>query len=210
MARRTGYGIDPSSEETLRINIDGQWRAEDFSRLFSEFETLNELASFGQVRIDGQSDLRLWRIRLPRSRDRDWYWSEFGSEEELEEEFESARVRVFLRHIAPRRPLIVKEIRFASPGHTDLSGLAGIMREVRLFVMDIADRFIAAPDRALAREDRHQSIMTKKLANAERLLKLSDKVDLDPALQRDLIRRTLETDRYIEDKIIDREITSFR
>lgn len=51
--------------------------------------------------------------------------------------------------------------------------------------------------------------MTKKLANAERLLKLSNKVDLDPALQRDLIRRTLEIDRYIEDKIIDREITSF-
>jgi hypothetical protein len=83
------------------------------------------------------------------------------------------------------------------------------MREVRLFVMDIANRFIAAPDRALAREDKHQSIMTKKLQNAERLLKLSNKVDLDPALKRDLIRRTLETDRYIEDKIIDREITSF-
>jgi hypothetical protein len=209
MVRQAGFGIDPSSEETLRINIDGSWRATEFSRLFSEFETLNELASFGQVRIDGQSDLRLWPMRRPRSRYYDWYWTEFGSEQELEDEFESARVRVFLRRFAPRRPLIVKEIKFASPGHTDLGGLAGIMREIRLFVMDIADRFIAAPDRALAREDKHQSIMTKKLANAERLLKLSNKVDLDPALQRDLIRRTLETDRYIEDKIIDREITSF-
>jgi hypothetical protein len=208
MVRQTGFGVDPSSEEILRINIDGEWRAEEFAQLFTEFEVLNELASFAQIRVDGQSDLRLWPFRRRRQRDY-WHFSEFDNELDLQEDYEGARVRAFVRSVSPRRPLIVKEIKFASPGHTDLGGLAGIMREVRLFVMDIADRFIAAPDRALAREDKHQSIMTKKLANAERLLKLSNKADLDPALQRDLIRRTLEIDRYIEDKIIDREITSF-
>jgi hypothetical protein len=167
------------------------------------------MASFGEVRIDGQSDLRLWSFRRHQRQVYGSYWPDIDLELELQEEIEESRIRNFLRGVAPHRPLSVKQIKFASPGFSDLVGLAGVVREIRMFVMDVADRFIAAPDRALAREDKHQTIMTKKLANAERLLKLSNKVGLDPDMQRDLIRRALETDRYIEDKIIDGEITSF-
>ncbi len=209
MVKKTGFGIDPSKEEKLRINIDGSWSAEDFSRLFTEFEILNELASFGRLEIGGQSDLRFFHLRRRPVQAYDWYWHDFDNEVALREEFESARLRNLIRNTTPRRLLIVKEIKFSSPGHTDLVGLAGIIKEIRLFVMDIVDRFIAAPDRALAREEKHQSVLTRKLDNAERLLKLSNKIDLDTKLQRDLIRRTLETDRYIEDRLIDREIKSF-
>jgi len=79
-------------------------------------------------------------------------------------------------------------------GFTDLAGIGKIVSEIRRFAFGVADRFLAAPDRALAREEKHQTIITKKLANAERLMKLSEKMELDPHTRNLMIRRALEID----------------
>jgi hypothetical protein len=197
------------AEEVLRIHIAGRWATDDFSQFFTEFGTLNEMAHFGQVRVDGQSSVSLWRIVRGARPIYSPYWSDPELELTIQTEVEETRLRHFLREVSAHQPLRVKEIEFASPGFTDLAGVGRVVREIRLFAMDIADRFIARPDRALAREEKHQSIVAKKIANAERILKLSDKIDLDPVTRRELIRRALEIDRYVETQIIDGKITSF-
>jgi hypothetical protein len=103
--------------------------------------------------------------------------------------------------------LSVKAIKFGSKGFTDFLGVAGVIKETSKFILGVVDRILAKDDRALAREERLQVVLQKKLANAERLLKLSNKAHLDREARRALLRRVLEADNYIETKILDRQIT---
>jgi Glycosyltransferase (GlcNAc) len=194
-------------EAVLRVNIAGTWEAQEFAQFFTEFETLNEMANFGAVKVDGQSSLRGFihyeRSQPPR------YWRDMQFEWEVQDGVADERLRYFLRAASGEHwPLRLKRMEFASPGFTDFAGIGKVVKEVRLFVTDIVDRFIAVPDRALAREEKRQSIVAKKIANAEKLMKLYDKTGLDPETRNDLIRRAIEVDRYIEDKIIEGRITS--
>lgn len=184
------------------------WEAQEFARFFTEFEILNEMAIFGNVKVDGQSSLGFFyyeRLRAPK------YWQDLEFEGEVQAEVADERLRYFLREATGGRwPLQLKRMEFASPGFTDFAGIGKVVKEVRLFVTDIVDRFITTPDRALAREEKRQSIVAKKIANAEKLMKLADKAGLDPKTRIELIRRAIEVDRYIEDKVIEGRITSIQ
>jgi hypothetical protein len=109
----------------------------------------------------------------------------------------------------PPPALRVAQIEYASPGFTDIAGLGRIIAEIRKFVLGITDRIIAIDDRALSREERNQKILALKISNAEKLLKLSDKISIEPEARTALVRRVLQSDSIIEGRLLEGKITSF-
>ena len=198
----------------LRIEIDGHWSVSDFSQLFEEFEVLNLMAGYGIASQDEQQG----RIYL------DWYsafsgrpmrfaptWSRsYELEIETEDYFREIALRKFMNDLTSIPDLQVRAMQFASPGFVDLLGAGRIVGHISKFILGITDRYLARGDRELAREQTKQKILKDKIANAEALLKLGSKIHMDPEAQRQLIRRALEIDEYIEGKLIDQKITAAR
>ncbi|MCP3369651.1 hypothetical protein [Bradyrhizobium cajani] len=199
----------PKEASILRISIDRTWRATEFSELFQRMETLNELSHFGLLKVDGQSSMGIFRSRFARRFRHDAFWMDAEFEGHIEEQVEAETIRDFVRETANPIPLHVARIQFASPGFTDLAGIGKVIGEIRRFVMAIVERYDAKEDRALARAEKEQTVISKKIANAERLLNLSNKMGLDHQTRNMMVRQALDIDRYIEEKVIDRQITSF-
>jgi hypothetical protein len=196
----------PRDFATLRLGIDGAWSSAEFSRLFSEFEMLNEMAHFGLTRSDGETMLAF--DYLPSRRVMRELYLDVQTEEHVLALAADAQIQNHIRYVSTPRPLQVIKLEFASPGIVDLLGVGKVIEEVRKFVVEIADRWIAAPDRELERDHKRQQILAEKIANAERLVNLSEKTGLDPEMRRQLVRRLLECDRFIEDKMIEGQITN--
>lgn len=202
------YQPGTEHEGVLRISIDGRWSVSDFSTFFSRIEVLNELAHFGQISVDGQTSLGVFRSRYASWFRYEPFWSDAEFEMFLEGKAEEETVRDFIREVATPEPLRVRQVQFASPGHTDLGGIGKVIEQIRLFVMAIVERYDAKPDRALAREEKHQTIIAKKMANAEKLLGLAKKMGLDHQTRNMMVRQALELDRYVENQTLDGRITS--
>jgi len=115
-----------------------------------------------------------------------------------------------LRDYVPPIPndLQVRKINYGSPGFADLAGVGKVMEQLRIFVTDITDRFLHKDDRAIARESAAQDLLAKKLKNAESLLKLGEKLGLDPEGKRILVSEILGADYFLEGKVISGQITS--
>jgi hypothetical protein len=177
-------------KEILRVRIDGEWTAPEFEELFSSFNLLNGLAQVGGQRLTHQSHAWLETLSVP---DSDF------------ERFARLFAAVALKNIFSDRnsftPLTVSQVKFASPGFTDLGGVGKVLKEIRLFVKDILDRRDSQEDRHLAREEKKQLIMQKKIANAERLIKLSDKMGMDRATVNALAMQAIDVDDFIERQI---------
>ena len=94
------------------------------------------------------------------------------------------------------------------PGFADLAGLGKVMEQLRIFLTDITDRYLHKKDREIARESAAQDLLAKKIANAEAILKLSDKVGLDGESRRALISEVLGADYFIEGKVLLGQIAS--
>lgn len=200
-------------EETgiLRIEVDGFWTAADFSKLFDELEVLSEMAAYGDASQDEQQGRILldWGYHFPEMRTRYSRWdTEYDLELEAERHFRETALRRFMNKDSAVPSLQVKEIRFASPGFVDLLGAGRIVGHISKFILGITDRYLAREDRVLAREQTKQKILKAKIANAESLLRLGSKVHMDPEARRQLVRRALEIDEYIESKLIDQKITA--
>jgi hypothetical protein len=195
----------------LRVDIDGEWSATEFSKLFDQFEMLNLMAGWGIASQDEQQVRFL--IETPfvyqsRALRFSPSWSEaFELEVRAEDYFRELALRKYLNDLTYLPELRVNAVHYASPGWVDLLGAGRIVGHVSKFILGITDRYLAREDRALAREQTKQKIMKDKIANAKELLKLGAKIHMDPEAQRQLIRRALEIDEYIENKIIDQQIT---
>jgi hypothetical protein len=161
---------------------------------------------------DGQRQFELLFLRRGRSwRTDDWYVDmAFGALPSFE--IESLLARETARQIAKSTreysELQVSSIEHSSPGVVDLAGLGRVVKEVRLFVDGVIDRVVHSPDRALAREEKKQDILAKKLANAKKLLELKDKHLLDQELARALLKEALSIDHFMEDKVLDGKLIS--
>jgi hypothetical protein len=195
----------------LRIEIDGYWTSGDFAKLFSEMELLNEFAHFGETKIDGQTALPLRYFRGTQPRLSPIWTLDYELEAETESNITEALVKGYIRDfIGYPSDLQVKEVLFASPGFVDLLGAGKIVGHLSKFILGVTDRWLATDDRKLARDHKRQTILRQKIANAESLLKLSNKAGLDADTRRQLIRRVLEVDYYLETKILDGQVTDVR
>jgi len=201
-----------SEVDRIEIEIDGQWSAAEFAELFSQAEFLYKVASFGQVRIDGQTPVFLDPLRRYRIR-RDLYDPYFPLGNELEEEAYASRraVEILIDQYAPPiHPILVEKIRFGSPGFVDLAGVGRVVREVRIFLLGVMDRFIHKEDREIARASAVQDVIAKKIKNADNLLKLSEKAGLDSVTRQTLLREVLTVDLYVEGKILSQQIKALK
>jgi hypothetical protein len=198
-----------ADETILRVEIAGAWSAQDFTRFFAELQFLYEVAQFSQIDLDGQRSRPLFWLRRGRvALDYLYRDPEYGliAESQLIRRALSDEI-IGLTGEEPE-VLAVKQIRYASPGLSDLAGIGKAMAELRKFVFGITDRFIAKEDRRLDRDEKRQDILAKKIKNAENLLKLSKKAGLDSDGARRLMREVLEADYFLESKVIDGQITS--
>lgn len=199
---------DDRRQETLRIHIAQEWTANDFAQLLTEFEVINEMAQFGEAVETRGGDVVWHRSFSPR------YLQYSGADSYLEleakEELEEISLRHFVREVAGKPvPLQITQLQYASPGFTDLTGVGRVMKEVREFVLGIVDRYIAKPDRDLAREERRQKILALKIANAEKIIKLANYPHANPRTRNALVKRLLISDEVIEAHLLEGKITSF-
>lgn len=197
--------------EILRVDIEGDWSATEFSNLFDQFEMLNLMAGWAIASQDEQQARFL--IETPfafhsRTLRFSPAWTEaFELEVKAEDYFREIALRKYLNDLTHLPELRVSAVHYASPGWVDLLGAGRIVGHVSKFILGITDRYLARKDRALAREQTKQKILKDKIANAKELLKLGTKIHMDPEAQRQLVRRALEIDEYIEGKLIDQQIT---
>ncbi|MDA9523880.1 hypothetical protein XI06_27280 [Bradyrhizobium sp. CCBAU 11434] len=201
------YGI-------LRVEIDGAWTPAEFSELFKEIEVLNEIASFGDTEESEDND-RMWlglnlRFSGRPLRFGPAWTNDEALEIEVEDYYREAVVRRFVTDVAYIPSLHVAAIQYASPGFVDIAGAGRIVGHISKFILGIADRLIALEDRRLAREQTKQKILKQKIENADALLKLGTKVNLDIDAKRQLVRRVLEIDEYFQNQLLDQKITSVR
>jgi hypothetical protein len=198
----------------LRIEVDGEWTPTEFSKLCDEFEVLNEMAAYGDASQDEQQARILleWRSFIPGRplRFSPTWTQEYELEIETEDYFREIALRKFMTQFTYIPPLRLKAIRFASPGFVDLLGAGRVIGHISKFILGITDRYLAREERALAREQTKQRILKQKIANAEGLLRLGSKVHMDPEAKRQLVRRALEIDEYIESNLIEQKITAAR
>jgi len=107
---------------TLRIEIDGEWDAADFATFFKSLDDLHNYITLVQEST---------------------FYPEIG------------RVSAYGFRHGPkdaRYRLIVKRIKFSSPGFTDIIGLASVMREIRELIQFLILFISNREDRKLQRE----------------------------------------------------------
>ncbi|MEM9320588.1 MAG: hypothetical protein AAGA70_16510 [Pseudomonadota bacterium] len=124
----------------LRLHIDGDWDAADFAAFF---KSIDELYNYLCVTFERE------------------LYPEFG--------------RVYAYPFRGGRPrdlrfrLDVRRIEFASPGFTDLAGLAAAMREIRELLQFVISHAASRKDRKLKREREQLEILRLKLELFEKL-----------------------------------------
>jgi hypothetical protein len=195
----------------LRVDIDGDWSCIEFSKLFDQFEMLNLMAGWAIASQDEQQG-RLFIETAFAFHGRPLRFSpawtpSYELELKTEDYFREIALRKYMNDLTYLPELRVGAIHYASPGWVDLLGAGRIVGHVSKFILGITDRYLAREDRALAREQTKQKILKDKISNAKELLKLGTKIHMDPEAQRQLVRRALEIDEYIENKLIDQQIT---
>jgi hypothetical protein len=197
------------AENVIRINIARDWTASEFSELMSQLQFLADVALFSKVRIDGQSTIY---FPFRRRRRIAYYDVFFDPEDELRQDVYLRRLEVhnFVRDFAPETPndLRLSRLEFASPGFADLAGVGKIVEQLRIFLMDVTDRYLHKGDREIARESAAQDLLAKKIANAEAILNLGEKIGLTPESKQILLAEVLDADYFIEGKVLSGQITS--
>jgi hypothetical protein len=214
---RTRRDEMPKDDLIIRIEIAEGWSASEFSELFSQFDYLYQIARFSEVQISGQTSqpFGFWSFRNRAQNPPDAFFPDALMPVELALEAEGLLRRRQVEHLidvmlTTSDKLEVRRIEYASPGFIDLVGAGRVAREVRVFLLGIIDRFIHSKDRKIAREAATQDIIAKKIKNAENLVKLGDKVGLDPETRQILVREVMSLDYYIEGRLLSHRITAVK
>ncbi|MCP1850276.1 MULTISPECIES: hypothetical protein [unclassified Bradyrhizobium] len=184
---------------TFRINIDNSWTTLDFADLFAGLEFLHMVYSLQSTtaaeidRINRLAALEVW-------------WKDHKVLREFPAHSASD---LFLAAFLDRKtPFQVRQVSFASPGFADIAGLGSIVKEVRLFISGIIDKWVASEDRKIARDSARQDVLEKRLKNAVVAVELADKAGLSKEAQRIIVEAIFETSRMIEAKVARGKITS--
>lgn len=120
---RSDVSLDLGEEnETVRIDLDGAWRAFDFDHFFEGVDTLNKLLVIEAKLRAPHRDIRI--------------------EREMTRHYVYREARLYY-YVAQFEELRVREVRFASPGFASFQGLAGVTKELRRFIQYIVSiRFV--------------------------------------------------------------------
>lgn len=190
--------------DSFKIDIAGEWSAAEFAELFADATTVynycfledygpaDELA-YRIIRSGLLSPRRFERYSLPLWRDSLLMASALPTS--ITAELES-----FLARDGQR--LKVRRVHFESPGFVDLLGAGKAIGHLRKFIEGVIDRIIEREDRELAREEKRQDILEKKIKNAEAILNLSERFPVDDDTRGAIMRELLRVDASVERKVI--------
>jgi hypothetical protein len=180
----------------IRISIDGKWTAVEFSTLFGDMEFLAKLAMLKG--FEDEEALKFLNTHRFSNFDRQYDWDGYRGYGLVDG----------IRRLPP--VLIVGSVRFESPGWSDLLGAGKVVRELRLFLTDIIDRFMKREDRAIERDIQRQELLARKLANAAKLIEVARKAGMDDGARTELMHRVVAIDNFIEGQIAQQKITDVR
>jgi hypothetical protein len=189
---------DPSGVDRLRLRIEGAWLARDFSDVFRELQFLYEVCCLAAVDRDVEA---LNRLR-----------ESLSGMDIINHLFQRLSVRSRVRSAAKRieigpRDVTVAKINYASPGVCDLVGIARAVREMRILITDMVDRYLHRENRALKRSALHQDVMAKRIRNAGAAYKLAKKIGMDHHATEVLLQQILRSDDVIGKRISEGKIT---
>ena len=132
----------------LRLEIDGQWDASDFGRLFSFCDDFYNLHVFADVAKNDpwffEEAWRFWELPLRYRTRHPASLLRLSVAEEPLKQISSVinDIRdVKQIHIRVAPPIVVAKIQFGSPGFTDLAGLGTIVGHLKDFFLAIVEHF---------------------------------------------------------------------
>jgi hypothetical protein len=102
--------------------------------------------------------------------------------------------------------LAVDRIRFESPGFVDIAGFGKIVEQIRIFLTDIYDRVTSRADRKIAREIAEQELLSKKIANAEAMIRLGNHAGLSKQGSQLLVEEVMKVEGFFAHKIIEGKV----
>jgi|HubBroStandDraft_3_1064219.scaffolds.fasta_scaffold64694_3 hypothetical protein len=179
-------------DEVLRLNIGARWVATDFVEVFREMQFLYDVSYLASSDLHDHPEIARLRESL-------------ANTAIYHQLFQRIRVRTRIHSTVKRldeekAELTILRIEYASPGACDLTGAGRAIRELRLFVMGIVDRYLEREDREIAREAARQRVIKMKLNNIELARQLAKKANLGHESFDLLVHQIMRAETVIERK----------
>lgn len=186
------------SRQTLRIDIDGDWTAEEFStsfRLLNELYSLRavihiEKESFDELEMYAREFLDFplsWR-RFPRRLRALYLGRGLPFPPVLPPLIDLNIPESTFELLEPEERLRVAKIQFSSPGFKDLAGLGEVVGHLKDFILRLIELYASRRQRHLENELREEAIQAKRLENAKNLVELAKDCGYSKADMRKLVQ----------------------
>ncbi|MDE1943591.1 MAG: hypothetical protein KGI47_10685 [Betaproteobacteria bacterium] len=147
--------------KTLRFSIQGTWTAQDFTDYFFALDYIYSVLAIVEIEQDSfrdwerrfeEFDLMFYKMLGPSRRFRHWLAYQRTAAPGFHQLLDTSDVpRSFLVLESSER-LRVRGLEFASPGHTDLSGLGKAMEQVKDIVTKLIDIHVGSDERRTRNE----------------------------------------------------------
>lgn len=186
------------TRETLRIGIAEDWSVQDFGDMMMNLQFLRNIALLSELdRGTTETVLSLFEGPL---RNGAQFERDTEAFNRLRSQFFQAQLNIVYESLEDIYWLKIKRLKFASPGFVDIAGAGKIVEQIRIFLTDIYDRYASRADRKITRETAEQELLSKKIANAEAILKLGRHAGLDQETSRLLVAEVLHVDEFFSQK----------
>jgi hypothetical protein len=185
------------THEILRVEIEGEWTAEEFAKSFRSFDELYSLRALIQVEHESLDELEMYAHdfppfmrRFPR-RLRALYLARgvpfLGVVPPL---IDLRAPEAAFGLLEPQERLRVTRVQFSSPGFKDLAGLGEVVGHVKDFVLRLIDLYVGRDQRRIENEIREADLSSKRLDNARKFVELARDCGYTKTDMRKLVQRT--------------------
>ena len=118
--------LSPGAPATIALSLDGRWTAEDFAQLCGSTDDLYNL-----ICLTAASSLRRQAVK------------------DAVFPIDRRSIRIAARQFTPFPAVAISSIRYASPGKLDFIGTGEAVRQFRILILAVIDRFLQSRTRNL-------------------------------------------------------------
>lgn len=169
------------SNQTLRIEINAEWTADDFAKTFTALDELYSMRAMIQIEEESIREMvksaegfypiqpvgRMWFRSMVRG-------PGLGFPAGIPQFIDSNAPDRTFGLLKRQERLQVRRIQFASPGQLDLTGIAPCIMALTPLIIFLIKTYISAPQRKLENEQRAADLEAKRLKNARDFLDLQE------------------------------------
>jgi hypothetical protein len=168
---------------TIRVNIQGTWSAQDFAEYFSALNHIYSILAITEIERDSAQDFEHYieefdfmfhKMMRSSRRFRHWLAFQRSTAPGLHRLLDASNVSGSFEVLEGSERLHVKRLEFASPGHTDLSGLGTAMGHVKDIVIKLIDVCVGRKERNINNnilEEDHKAAVMRNLREQISILK---------------------------------------